>query len=65
MPKIKSNSGASKRFKLTGSGKVKHKQAGKSHLLTHKTRARKRHLKGPRMISKADEQSIKRLLPYS
>lgn len=65
MPKMKSNSGAAKRFKFTGSGKIKYKQAGKSHLLTHKTRARKRHLKSPGLVSKADKQSIKRLLPYS
>jgi large subunit ribosomal protein L35 len=65
MPKLKSHRGVAKRFKRTGTGKIKHKQTGKSHLLTHKTRSRKRHLKASGLVSKADQQTIKRLLPYS
>jgi len=65
MPKLKSHRGVAKRFKRTGTGKIKHKQTGKSHLLTHKTRSRKRHLKASGLVSKADQQTIKRLLPYA
>lgn len=64
MPKLKTHRGAAKRFKLTGTGKMKYQRAGKSHLLTHKTRSRKRHLKSPGWVSKANRQSVKRLLPY-
>ncbi|HUK57325.1 MAG TPA: 50S ribosomal protein L35 [Nitrospiria bacterium] len=65
MPKLKSHKGVAKRFKRTGTGKIKHRQTGKRHLLTHKTRSRKRHLKSTGLVSKADQQSIKRLLPYA
>jgi len=65
MPKMKSHRGVAKRFKLTGTGKVRHKRSGRSHLLTHKTRSRKRQLKATGIVSKADQQSIKRLLPYA
>ncbi|HTN42498.1 MAG TPA: 50S ribosomal protein L35 [Nitrospiria bacterium] len=65
MPKLKSHKGVAKRFKRTGTGKIKHKQTGKSHLLTHKTRSRKRHLRASGLVSKADQQTVKRLLPYS
>ncbi|MBI3610256.1 MAG: 50S ribosomal protein L35 [Nitrospirae bacterium] len=65
MPKLKTHKGTAKRFKRTGTGKIRHKQTGKSHLLTHKTRSRKRRLKGPGLVSKADQQTVKRLLPYA
>jgi large subunit ribosomal protein L35 len=65
MPKMKTHKGVAKRFKTTGTGKIKHKQSGRSHLLSHKTRSRKRHLKASGLVSKADRQSIKRLLPYA
>jgi len=65
MPKMKTHKGSAKRFKITGTGKIKHKKSGKSHLLTHKTKSRKRHLKSAGLVSKADQQSIKRLLPYA
>jgi large subunit ribosomal protein L35 len=65
MPKMKTHKGVAKRFKKTGTGKIIHKQSGRSHLLTHKTRSRKRHLKASGLVSKADQQSIKRLLPYA
>ena len=62
MPKIKSNSGAKKRFALTGSGKIKRKHAYKSHILTKKTKKQKRNLGYFTVISKADENNVKQLL---
>ncbi|MDR0294580.1 MAG: 50S ribosomal protein L35 [Prevotellaceae bacterium] len=62
MPKIKTNSGAKKRFELTGSGKVKRKHAYKSHILTKKTTKRKRNLTYSSVVDKTDEKRIKALL---
>jgi large subunit ribosomal protein L35 len=62
MPKMKTKSGAKKRFTLTGSGKVKRKHAFKSHILTKKTTKQKRNLTQTGLVSKADEANIKRLL---
>ncbi|MDR2801760.1 MAG: 50S ribosomal protein L35 [Prevotellaceae bacterium] len=62
MPKIKTNSGAKKRFTLTGSGKVKRKHAYKSHILTKKTTKQKRNLSHAAVVSPADEKRIKELL---
>ena len=62
MPKIKTNSGAKKRFALTGSGKIKRKHAFKSHILTKKTKKQKRNLTHFGLVSKADEGSVKSLL---
>ncbi len=62
MPKMKSRSGARKRFKLTGSGKVKRATAYRSHILTSKTTKRKRKLRGPHLVSKADERNVKIML---
>ncbi len=62
MPKIKTNSGAKKRFALTGSGKIKRKHAYKSHILTKKTKKQKRNLGYFTVISKADESNVKKLL---
>jgi large subunit ribosomal protein L35 len=62
MPKIKTNSGAKKRFTLTGSGKVKRKHAYKSHILTKKTIKQKRNLSHTSLVSSADEKRIKALL---
>jgi large subunit ribosomal protein L35 len=62
MPKIKTNSGAKKRFQLTGSGKVKRKHAYKSHILTKKTTKQKRNLTYAAVVSSADEKRIKNLL---
>ena len=62
MPKIKTNSGAKKRFTLTGSGKVKRKHAYKSHILTKKTTKQKRNLTHAAVVSPADEKRIKELL---
>ncbi|MFH0755822.1 MAG: 50S ribosomal protein L35 [Bacteroidota bacterium] len=62
MPKMKTNSGAKKRFTLTGSGKIKRKHAFKSHILTKKSTKRKRNLTYFGIVNKADEENIKRLL---
>ncbi|MFA6769575.1 MAG: 50S ribosomal protein L35 [Bacteroidales bacterium] len=62
MPKIKTNSGAKKRFQITGSGKVKRKHAYKSHILTKKTKKQKRNLTYSGLVSPSDEKRIKALL---
>ena len=62
MPKMKTNSGAKKRFALTGSGKIKRKHAFKSHILTKKTKKQKRNLTYSGLISKVDEANVKLLL---
>lgn len=62
MPKQKTNSGAKKRFALTGSGKIKRKHAFKSHILTKKTKKQKRNLTHTGTVSKVDERAVKQLL---
>jgi large subunit ribosomal protein L35 len=62
MPKMKTNSGAKKRFKLTGSGKLKRKHAYKSHILTKKTKKQKRNLTYWGTVDKADEKNVKLML---
>jgi large subunit ribosomal protein L35 len=62
MPKMKTNSGAKKRFALTGSGKIKRKHAFKRHILTKKTTKAKRNLTYSGLVSPADESSVKSLL---
>lgn len=62
MPKMKSNRGAMKRFKLTGSGKIKRFKAGKSHILTKKNRKRKRNLRAGTLISVADEHRVHQMI---
>ncbi|HPA36698.1 MAG TPA: 50S ribosomal protein L35 [Chitinophagales bacterium] len=62
MPKQKTNSSAKKRFKLTGSGKIKRACAYKRHILTKKTTKQKRNLTGTTIVRKCDEGNIKRLL---
>lgn len=63
--KLKSHRGAAKRFKTTGSGKIKRGQAFGSHLLTSKSPKRKNNLKKNTTVSKADHAVIKQLIPYS
>lgn len=63
MSKIKTNRGAAKRFKKTGSGGFKHRQAFRNHILTKKATKRKRHLRGMKQIHDADVPLIKRMLP--
>lgn len=62
MPKVKTNSSAKKRFKLTGTGKLKRKHAFKNHILTKKETKQKRHLGHMSVVDKADENNIKSLL---
>ena len=62
MPKMKTNSGAKKRFSLTGSGKIKRKHAYKSHILTKKTKKRKRNLGHFTVINSANEGNVKHML---
>lgn len=65
MPKMKTNSGAKKRFKITKNGKVKRAQAYKSHLLEHKSSKRKSGLRGVTLASETDVDRVKRMLPYA
>ena len=62
MPKMKTKSSAKKRFVLTGSGKIKRKHAYKSHILTKKSKKRKRNLTYMAIIDKADEKNIRMLI---
>jgi len=62
MPKMKSNRSAAKRFKISGSGRVKRRRAMKRHILTKKTPKRKRHLRKPAVVAAAEQKRIKRLL---
>jgi len=62
MPKMKTNSSAKKRFKLTASGKIKRKHAFKRHILTKKTTVQKRRLGNSALVSAADEGNVKRML---
>jgi ribosomal protein L35 len=62
MPKHKTHSGAKKRFKLTGSGKLKRQQANRRHYLEHKSSTLTRRLAGDRIVSPADTRTIKRML---
>lgn len=62
MPKIKTKSGAKKRFKLTGSGKVKRKHAFKSHILTKKETKQKRRLTDMGLVHKTDMNRVKDML---
>ena len=62
MPKMKTNSGAKKRFTLTGSGKIKRKHAFKRHILTKKTTKQKRNLTQDTLVDRADERAVRIML---
>ena len=64
MPKMKSNSGARKRFRTTGSGKIVRRKAYASHLLSCKSRKRKRNLRKSTIVSPANTRGVVRMLPY-
>ena len=64
MPKLKTHSGAAKRFKKTGTGKIKRGHAFKRHILTSKGTKRKRQLDTDTMVDPADARKIKRMIPY-
>ncbi|GAB6164779.1 50S ribosomal protein L35 [Thermostilla marina] len=58
MPKMKTHKGVQKRFRITGKGKLKHRNAGTSHLATRKTQKRKRNLRGTGVLAKADTKRL-------
>ena len=65
MPKMKTKSGAKKRFALTGTGKIKRKHAYKSHILTKKTTKNKRHLRGTTAVHETNVKQVRAMLPYA
>ena len=65
MPKMKTKSGAKKRFRVRGSGTIKRGQAGKRHILTKRTTKNKRQLRGPTGIHETNLDSVKAMLPYA
>jgi large subunit ribosomal protein L35 len=62
MPKMKTKGSAKKRFKLTGTGKIKREKAYKSHILTKKTRKTKRNLRTATLVADADMSRVKKML---
>jgi large subunit ribosomal protein L35 len=64
MPKMKTNRGAKKRFKITATGKVRRPKGGLSHIMIGKSRKRRRRLRDNDMVSPALERRVKILLPY-
>ncbi|CAK8711981.1 MAG: 50S ribosomal protein L35 [Candidatus Electrothrix sp. Rat3] len=64
MPKMKTNRGAAKRFKATGTGKIRRSKAFTSHILTSKSTKRKRNLRQSGLIDAADTKAVRRMLPY-
>jgi len=64
MPKMKTNRGAAKRFKITGSGKVVRHKAYSSHILTKKSTKRKRNLRKSTLVDSANLKQVSKLLPY-
>ena len=64
MPKMKSNRGAMKRFRVTGSGKVKRNKGFKGHLLSSKSKKRKRALRQSALVSAKEQKNIHKLIPY-
>ncbi|MCB1851080.1 MAG: 50S ribosomal protein L35 [Gammaproteobacteria bacterium] len=65
MPKIKTNRGAAKRFKVSGSGAIKRGQSHRRHILTKKTTKRKRQLRTPSQLHKVDTAAARRMMPYA
>jgi large subunit ribosomal protein L35 len=65
MPKMKTRKGAAKRFRRTGGGKFKRNRAYKSHILTSKSRKRKRKLRQGAVVNKTNVSQLRRMLPYA
>ena len=65
MPKMKSKSGAKKRFRTTASGKFKRSQKARRHILTKKSTKRKRQLRRNAYVDKAQEHQVRAMLPYA
>ena len=64
MPKLKTSKAAAKRFKVTGTGKLKYSNANKQHILTKKSPKRKRKLRKLDIVDKTNMKQLKRMLPY-
>ncbi len=64
MPKIKTNRGAAKRFRKTGTGKIRRNKAFTSHILTKKSTKRKRDLRQSTLVDQCDAKNIRCLIPY-
>lgn len=65
MPKLKTRRAIAKRFKVTKRGKILRRKGFKSHLLSHKSKKRKRKLRRPALVSKVEREKILKLLPYA
>jgi large subunit ribosomal protein L35 len=64
VPKIKTNSSAAKRFKVTGSGKIKRNKGFKRHILSTKSKKRKRNLRRATTVAAVEQKNIRKLIPY-
>ena len=64
MPKMKTNRGAAKRFRITGSGKIVRNKAFSSHILTKKSTKRKRNLRKSGLLDSANLRNVQRMIPY-
>jgi large subunit ribosomal protein L35 len=64
MPKLKTNRGAAKRFKVTGTGKIVRNKANANHILTKKSRKRKRNLRKSGLVDSTNLKQVSRLIPY-
>ena len=65
MPKLKTNRGAAKRFRVTAKGRLKHRRAFRSHILTSKEHKRKRQIRRPGYVDPSNMSLLKQLLPYA
>ncbi len=65
MPKMKTRKAAAKRYKVTGSGKVKYKKQGLRHILTKKSTKRKRNLRHAGLLSEAETEKVRKMMPYN
>lgn len=65
MPKLKTNKSASKRFKVTGTGKIKRTQGGKQHILGKKSPKKIRNLRGTTLVDETNFKQIKKMMPYA
>ncbi len=64
MPKIRTNKSAAKRFRVTGSGKIKRNKGYKRHILSSKNKKRKRHLRQATTVAAVEAKNIRKLIPY-
>ena len=64
MPKMKTHRGAAKRFKKTGTGKISRAKRNRQHILTKKSKKRKRQLRGRALVAAVDEKRIAQLIPH-